>query len=350
MPGKGCGALTARSSPAAHTFLGPLTERDFRLFFIGRAGSLLGSAMAMVAMSFAVLDEGRAVADVGYVTAAGTVPLVVLLLFGGVVADRLPSRTVMVGADLGRCAIDLLLAGLLLSGTPPLWVIMVLAGVLGAGGVLRPGVTGLVPALTGSEHIQQANALVGVAESTGQVVGPALAGVVVAAGGAGWAIVVQFGLFSLVVYAPFLVLGAGVAYAKLGGAAAWGAILTAQAVGSVVGGLVVMRLHPRRPLVTATFGTFAFAAPVALLAMAAPVAWTAGAAALSGAGIAVFGALWTTTIQQRLAHLSSGPGARGDGQGRHPAVAGRHVRPWWPGTAGPHALRGGLPLAGALAA
>lgn len=210
--------------------------------------------------------------------------------------------------------------------------------------------TGLVPALTGSEHIQQANALVGVAESTGQVVGPALAGVVVAAGGAGWAIVVQFGLFSLVVYAPFLVLGAGVAYAKLGGAAAWGAILTAQAVGSVVGGLVVMRLHPRRPLVTATFGTFAFAAPVALLAMAAPVAWTAGAAALSGAGIAVFGALWTTTIQQRLAHLSSGPGARGDGQGRHPAVAGRHVRPWWPGTAGPHALRGGLPLAGALAA
>ena len=70
--------------------LGVLGERNFRLFFTAYITSLVGSAMVPVALTFAVLDQGDGTAAVGYVLAAETVPLVVLLLLGGVVADRSP--------------------------------------------------------------------------------------------------------------------------------------------------------------------------------------------------------------------------------------------------------------------
>jgi len=285
------------------------------------------------------------------VLAAETIPLVVLLLAGGVIADRLSRKTVMIAADLVRCVSEFLLAGLVISGSPPLWVFMALAAVIGAGqAFFNPALTGLIPLLASPGRLQQANALKGVATSTGQIVGPAVAGLIVAAGGAGWAIgidgatyavsalclarlhlptqpipqpesffvqlrtgwrefssrswlwviVAQFGLFHLLVYAPFMVLGAVVANNTLGGATAWGLILTAQGAGSILGGFAVLRLHPRRPLVTATLGTFAFATPVALLALRAPVGAIAAAAAVSGVGAAVFGALWDTTLQRHV--------------------------------------------------
>ena len=275
--------------------------------------------MVPVALTFAVLQQGRSAEDVGYVLAAETVPLVILLLAGGVIADRLSRRAVMIGSDVARCASELLLAALLLTGSPALWVFMVLAGVIGAGqAFFNPALTGLLPFVVSPGRLQQANALRGVASSTAQIVGPAAAGLIVAAGGAGWAIaidgatyavsavclarlhlpaqapppresfaaqlrtgwtefrsrtwlwviVVQFGLFDLLAYAPFMVLGAVIADRTLGGATAWGLILAAQGGGSIVGGLAILRARPRRPLVVATLGTFTFAGPVALLALA----------------------------------------------------------------------------------
>src|ERR1017187_2314658 len=97
-----------------------------------------------------------------------------------------------------------------------------------------------------------------------------------------------------------MVLGAVVAHSTLGGAAAWGYILAAPGGGSILGGLAVLRARPRRPLVTATLGTFAFAGPVALLALRAPAAWIAAAAFVSGIGIGIYGTLWDTTLQQRV--------------------------------------------------
>ncbi len=343
--------MTGRPPAPWRDRLGVFGERDFRLFFTGYTTSLVGAAMVPVALTFAVLQEGRSTADVGYVLAAETVPLVLLLLAGGVIADRLSRKTVMIAADVVRCVSELLLAGLVLSGSPPLWVFMVLAAVIGAGqAFFNPALTGLLPLIASPARLQQANALKGVAGSTGQIVGPAAAGLIVAAGGAGWAIgidgasyavsalclarlhlptrpvpqpqsflvqlrtgwrefssrtwlwviVVQSGLFHLLVYAPFMVLGAVVSNTTLGGASAWGLILTAQGAGSILGGFAVLRARPRRPLVTATLGTFAFAAPVALLALRAPVGAIAAAAAVSGIGIAVFGVLWDTTLQRHI--------------------------------------------------
>jgi MFS family permease len=79
--------------------LGPLREREFRLLFTGRTVSSIGSAMAPVALAFAVLDLTGSTADLGIVLAVRQVAVVVLLLYGGVWADRLPRHLVMVWSN-----------------------------------------------------------------------------------------------------------------------------------------------------------------------------------------------------------------------------------------------------------
>ena len=79
-----------------------LGEREFRLFFVGQSVSLVGDGMLTVALAFAVLDLTGSVSDLGFALAASRAPLVVAVLVGGVAADRLPRRAVMVGADLAR--------------------------------------------------------------------------------------------------------------------------------------------------------------------------------------------------------------------------------------------------------
>src|SRR2546422_89464 len=79
-----------------------LEEREFRLFFVGQSVSLLGDGMVGVALAFAVLDLTGSASDLGYVFAARTIPLVGFLLAGGVFADRLSRRAVMVGSDVVR--------------------------------------------------------------------------------------------------------------------------------------------------------------------------------------------------------------------------------------------------------
>jgi len=79
-----------------------LGERDFRLFFVGQSVSLVGDGMLTVTLAFAVLDLTGSVSDLGFALAASRAPLVVAVLVGGVAADRLPRRAVMVGADLAR--------------------------------------------------------------------------------------------------------------------------------------------------------------------------------------------------------------------------------------------------------
>ena len=333
------------------SWAGALAERDFRLFFTGYLASYFGSQMVPVAVTFAVLNTGGTAADVGYVLAAETVPLVVFLLVGGVIADRLPRRAVMIGADLLRTVSQGLLAALLLTGHPALWEFMVLLAVTGAGqAFFSPAMTGLIPQVVSAARLQQANALNGLSQSLGAVAGPAISGVLVAAVGPGWAVaadaasylvsayclarvsvplvaaagrssflaelrlgwqefrsrawlwavVVSAALWHLLAYAPFIVLGAVVAKTDLGGARAWGAILAAQGIGAIVGGLVMLRVRPARPLVTAMIALFPYAAPMALLAVRAPVAAVAAGSFVAGWGLSTFSVLWDTTMQREI--------------------------------------------------
>ena len=325
-------------------------EHNFRLFIIGYTASMIGTGVVPVALSFALLKEGRSVQDIGFVFAAQTVPLVLLLLLGGAVADR-SRKVAMVSADLARCASEIVLATLFIVSTPSLSVVMVLASVLGVGQAFSsPALSGLMPQLTSPLNLHQANAIKASASSAGQLIGPALAGVVITVASPGWAlyidgasyaisalcvvllrvpqtksrrgksplaelrqgwrefssrswlwiIVVQFGLFRMMVYGPFMVLGSVMANRYLDGPSSWALILSAQGAGSVVGGLVMQRLRPNHPLRVAILATFVFAGPVTCMALGAPTIVIAAASGVSGFAIAVFVTLWESTVQREI--------------------------------------------------
>src|SRR5918911_967408 len=111
------------------TRFGPLSEREFRRYFAGQAVSLLGDGMAPLALAFAVLELTGSPTDLGFVFAARMFPWVAALLVGGVFADRLSRRGVMVGADLLRFGSQGVTALLLLTHTASLWQIVVLLAV-----------------------------------------------------------------------------------------------------------------------------------------------------------------------------------------------------------------------------
>jgi MFS family permease len=178
--------------------LAVLRDRDYRLLFAGQAASLLGDGMVSVALAFAALELGGSVSDVGLVLAARMVPLVACLLVGGVVADRVSRRGVMVAADCVRGLSQGTMAALLISGSAEVWMLAALAGVTGAGtGFFNPASTGLLPSVVAPERLQQANGLRGTAQATGEIAGPAIAGVLVATAGAGWAIAIDAATFAI---------------------------------------------------------------------------------------------------------------------------------------------------------
>jgi MFS family permease len=98
----------------------------------------------------------------------------------------------------------------------------------------------------------------------------------------------------------FSVLGPVVADEELGGPKAWGAILTAQAAGLVVGGLLGLRFQPRRMLVAATLGILFFPAQLVALGFPLGVPAIAAVAFVAGVGSEIFGLLWNTTVQQEI--------------------------------------------------
>lgn len=278
---------------------GVLRNANVRRYFVGYVASNFGTAMASVAFAFAVLDSGGTATDLGLVFAAGIIVQVVLMIGGGVLADRLGRRRVMLGADVFRTASQGLLATLLFAGPVPIWVFIVLVAARSAGDALfQPAFNGLIVDIAPRDKIADANALFGISQSAARVAGPGVAGVLVAVGdpatvialdaisvaisaaalggltlparAAGarssfltdlsegwdtfrsrtwlWTITIQFALFNLITWGPFLLLGPVLAKADLGGARSWGAILAAYALGSVIGGFAALGKRPRRPL------------------------------------------------------------------------------------------------------
>jgi len=335
--------------------LAVLRVREFRLLFAGQTISLIGDGMLLVSLSFAVLDLTGSVSDLGFVLAAYRAPTVAAVLVGGVVADRVPRRAVMVAADvvrlsaLGACAL------LLIAGDARLWELLVLLALVGAAtGFFYPASTGLLPLTVGPDLLQPANALRGVSQAAGTIIGPAIAGVLVASVGPGWAIAVDaasFGvsagslaLLRLPLHVPlapqsfvrdlrdgwdefrsrtwlwvsvlsagvvgnvftpaFAVLGSTIAKHQLGGASVWAAILSAQGAGAVFGGLLILRRRPKRPLVGSSLAWGLLAVPYIMLALLAPPAAIAAGAFVGGCGLAIGQSLWDTTLQRNIPERS----------------------------------------------
>lgn len=137
--------------------LGPLAGRNFRVFYLGYTTSLLGSAMSGVALTFAVLGAGDSATDLGLVFAAGVVPQVLVMIGGGVLADRAGRRRVMLVTDTLRFGVQSTLAVALFAGRPPVWVFMALAGLLSTGeGFFTPAFGGLRTEITRRDQLADA--------------------------------------------------------------------------------------------------------------------------------------------------------------------------------------------------
>jgi MFS family permease len=315
--------------------------------------SVLGSAIAPIGLAFAVLDLTGSKTDLGLVLAARQLPLVVFLLLGGVWADRLPRHQVMVVSSLVSGASQLAAGSLLIGGSARIWELAALAAVNGTSSAFFfPANTGVVPQTVPAPMLQQANAVLRLALNGTNIVGAAIGGVLVAATSPGvaivadgvtfslgavfiglmhlprvareagstlvhelrvgwgefssrtwlWAIVAQFAVVNAAETGAVNVLGPAVSKTHFGGAAWWGAALTAQSLGLVLCGTMMLRLKPRRILLVATLAIF----PMALfpLSLARPVVapLVVGAAFLAGFFVEIFGVLWDTAMQQQIPH------------------------------------------------
>ncbi|MFF5719226.1 MFS transporter [Streptomyces buecherae] len=165
---------------------------QFRWYFAGQTVSQLGSSMAPGALALAVLDASAQAGDLGLVPAARILPMLGSMLIGGVVADRLPRRLILVTANLGSALTQGAIAVLLLTGHYAAWPIAglgLLNGVLGA--FTSPALRGLLPELVAKGGLQATNALLGTVKNGIKVFGPALSGVLVVAADGGMAIVLD---------------------------------------------------------------------------------------------------------------------------------------------------------------
>jgi MFS family permease len=329
-----------------------LREKSMRRFLAAQLASISGDFIVIAALPFAVFAIGGSGAEVGIAFGAGALLEVLVVLFGGVIGDRFQRRAVMISADVLRFASQATLAILLILGVAEFWQLLVVQVIQGAGAALfNPAMSGMVPEVVSERRLQDANALLTTSFAAGTMLGPAIAGLLIAFGGVGWAfaldaatfaasasllasirlppappresggsiigdmlegwkefrlrtwlwvVVAEFALLNALVFGPFQMLGASVAVESLGGLGAWAVILTASGVGRLGGGLVALFWRPQRPLFTATLLIVSWAVPLALLAIAAPLPAIVLTVAIAGAALSVFGAIWNTTLQSRV--------------------------------------------------
>lgn len=312
----------------------------------------LGSSGALIATAFAVLAAGGSATDVGLVAAARTVPLVLFLLIGGAVADRLPRHRVMVAANALSGVSQGLFALLVLTGEPRLWQMAVLAALGGTGqAFFAPASEGMVLASVSGEQAGRAFAVFRMGMNGANIGGTALGGALVAAVGPGWvlaldsaafalaaalrafldvsgvparapgggvlhdlrdgwrevvsrpwlwAVVVQFSLVNAVVAAAEAVYGPLVAEQHLGGPGPWGLALAAFGAGTAGGALMMTRVRPHRLLLTGALCIFPLALPSAALAVPLPVAGLSAIMFATGISVEVFAVTWMMALHQEI--------------------------------------------------
>ncbi|MFI0795815.1 MFS transporter [Micromonospora rubida] len=329
----------------------PLRYAAFRHLAAGRLVNMLGNAIAPVALAFAVLDLTDSVRDLGLVVGARSLMNVLFVLFGGVLADRIPRRLVLVGSNVLGALTQAVVAALVLTGTATIPLLLVLGAANGVVSALaQPASAAATPQTVPPELIQPANAILRLGMNAGMIGGAALGGLLVAAAGPGWGLAVDALTFALaaaafagvrvastrsastgtsiladlregwseftartwvwVVVLGFMVLNAALAGGVnvLGpavadetiGRGAWGVVLAAQTVGMVVGGLIALRIRVRRLLLLGVACMFAESLLLLGLALAPTVAVLVVAGVAVGVAVEQFAVAWETSIAQHI--------------------------------------------------
>ena len=167
-------------------------HRNYRLFFVGQLISLVGTWMQQVAQAWLVLQLTHDPIWIGIVTTAQFLPIVVIGLFAGIVADIVPKRRLMFGAQLVMMILAFVLAALVISGAIEVWMIIVLAFLLGiANAVDMPARQAFAVELVDREHVANAVAFNSAMFNAARVIGPAAAGLAIGAVGEAAAFVIN---------------------------------------------------------------------------------------------------------------------------------------------------------------
>jgi MFS family permease len=327
-----------------------LRHADFRRLVTGRTFAEFGNAVAPVALAFAVLDLTGSAVDLGLVVGARSLANVLLVLFGGVLADRLPRSVILQGTETAAALTQAAIAVSVLGGFASVPLLLGLSMANGAvSAIALPASSSIVPQTVPAQVLQQANALNRMLANTGRFVGAAAGGVLVAAFGSGWAIganaalflcaalayrrlriaraertsrshpftdlaegwhefrsrtwlwvvVLQFTLVNAAAAGGIFVLGPAVADETFG-RAGWGLVLAAETAGWVLGGLVAAHWRPQRALAIGVALVLCNAIPLLALAKAPYVLLLVGVMVLTGCAMELGGVAWDVSLQENV--------------------------------------------------
>jgi MFS family permease len=334
------------------TSFAPMRERNFRWYFASRSVNLVGTTMGSVALAFAVLEVSDSPSALGVVLAAHSIPMVVFLLAGGVIADRFGRTLVIQVSNVLAGVSQLAIAALVLSGTAQLWQLVALTAVNGVVAAISfPAMASVLPQLVPRTQLQPANVLMSMVRNGLTVVGPSIAGLLVVGAGAGWAVAIDgltylaaaalllrvrlpppaaragrqsvlgdlregwtyvtrttwlwvvvaaFCLICAVHQGGFFTLGPVLAKRSEIGEAGWGLILSAEAVGLLLTTVVMLRVRLERPLFWGMLGTAVYAAPLLAMGLDAHLATVLVASFAAGVGIEVFALGWNLAMQENV--------------------------------------------------
>ncbi len=340
------------------SYLRVLRHRDFRFLFLGQAVSVVGDRVVVVAIALFVTQSTGSPTDLGLVLAAQSLPLVALLLFGGVWADRLPRHRIMIATDVARAALHAALAALILTGAVRIWQLVAIEAAFGAAqAFFQPAYSGLIPQTVPEALIQDARALTEAMNDLAFLVGPALATALVLGVGAGEAFAFDSGTFVLsallltrvnprrrgeaeadapvlaqlragwrevrsrswvwvtiavftgavlCVYALWYALAPVIARDVYGGAGVFGLLESVAGVGAVCGALAGLRWRPARPLRAGMLLVLAWPLQNGVFALGAPLAVLVVFAFATGVGFALLMIWWETALARHIpAHALS---------------------------------------------
>ena len=314
--------------------------------------SNLGDGVASIALAFAVLDLTGSAADLGIVLAARTAAQVTVMLIGGVIADRVSRRAVMIVADLGRFGSQVTIGILLATGHASVAALALSQVLLGIGSsFFIPASSGLIRTVAG-EHAQEANALQSIAGSGASLLGPALGGLLVVTVGSSWAMVLDGAsylasaallsgvgrtlatlardsdapsfladmaggfqevrkrtwLWVLIInmaignilFTVWPVLAPLICKQHYSGASSYAALGVAMTAGILAGGALLLLVRPRHLLRVAMLASIPWTVPGILLGLHLPIYVVVVFQFIGALGISVEGSLLWTAIQQSV--------------------------------------------------
>jgi MFS family permease len=331
--------------------LAPLRNTNFRRFFLGETINTAGSSMSGIALAFAVLHIDNSPTALGWVVAAYTIPMVAFMLIGGAFADRLPRALVLRGCNLVEGVTQLTAAVLVLTGSAQIWQLIVLQFVSGtAFSVSYPAFHGMVPVLLPETDRKAAFLLLGQSQSALSIIGPAVAGVIVATSSAGWALAIDAAtyfvaavfltllrlprhdrperaatvlgdfavgwgyarslgwvlpvaccslVFNALISGAIGVLGPVIANGTIG-SDGWGFARAAQALGLFVFAFVLAKTTIRRPLLACQYGFLTMAVPMLVLGLWVKTPALAVAFFIAGCGSALLNLSWSLCVQEKV--------------------------------------------------